>query len=74
MNFKSLYEILVGLLLGNVCSIKFRSKPSTVLLLCILRNLLRQTLHGKEDDAKIGFYLNLYPGVRLIHVNSYHTQ
>ena len=22
-----------------------------------------QYVHGKEDDAKIGFYLNLYPGV-----------
>ena len=20
-------------------------------------------VHGKEDDAKMGFYLNLYPGV-----------
>ena len=28
----------------NVCSIKFRSKRSTVLLLCLLRNLMEQTL------------------------------
>ena len=30
--------------LSNVCSIKFRSKHSTVLLLCLLRNLMEQTL------------------------------
>ena len=29
---------------GNVCSIKFRSKHSTGLLLCLLQNLMEQTL------------------------------
>ena len=29
---------------NNVCSIKFRSKHSTVLLLCLLRNLMEQSL------------------------------
>ena len=32
------------ILASNACFIKFRSKHSTVLLLCLLRNLMKQTL------------------------------
>jgi hypothetical protein len=32
----------------KVCSIKFRSQHSIVLVLCLLRNLMEQTLLSKE--------------------------
>ena len=35
----------------NVCFIKFRSKHSTVLLLCLLRNLMKQTLLVSKVDT-----------------------
>ena len=36
------------------CSVKFRSKHSTVLLLCLLRNLMEQTLHNYINS--FGFF------------------
>ena len=36
--------IFFSLCYTNVCSIKFRSKHSTVLILCLLRNLMEQSL------------------------------
>ena len=34
---------------SNVCSVKFRSKHSTVLLLCLLLNLMEQSLDIFND-------------------------
>ena len=36
--------IFFSLCYTNACSIKFRSKHSTVLILCLLRNLMEQSL------------------------------
>ena len=51
----------------NVCFIKFRSKHSTVLLLCLLRNLMEQTLHSRyvvQIQVHSHFYLTLASGSR----------
>ena len=51
--YNSMYAYYMGLflrllLLGSkIWCIRFRSKHSTVLLLCLLRNLMHQTLHEK---------------------------
>ena len=41
---------------GKDCSNKFRSKHSTVLVMCLLRNLLEQSLH--ETYSRIQEFKN----------------
>ena len=43
-NFVGFGLISYNIWWNNVCSIKFRSKHSTVLVLCLLRNLMEQSL------------------------------
>ena len=37
-------QVCLNAALGNVCSIKFRSKHSSITVLCLLRNLMEQSL------------------------------
>ena len=42
LDFEKIYRVIH---LPNICSIKFRSKHSANTILCLLRNLMEQTLH-----------------------------